>query len=388
MVLVGNKIDADEQRIILKSDGLHYAKEKFGNIPFLEVSAKTGTDINLAIITLVQEIIKDRIAKPRPVIVPYVIPLKSVQSNMINDVKKFVNNEEFHDIVFKTESMPIYANKLILQEREPILIVIAEEENFFIDTQYKLLLTVMEYIYTGNWDRPKNVIDQQLIDITTKLHKIKLPNLLSYIYNRTPISFETFFNSKVYSDITIIVEGKEIFAHKIILCMRNVLFNTMLHSNFKESTQEKVHLTEFSYDTIFTFINYLYSDKCTITGDNVTQLLHCCKFYQEHVLLNKCELFISEGLTVENVCYFYKLCIYYSMNKLKTICARYILLHFDDVKQTPSFTELPTLDQKLLYENKIIGIWLEPGTELTTLVSPTTQKTCSTSFFSKLFQFK
>lgn len=44
-MIVGNKIDLDEQRTVSKQRGLDYAESK--KIAFYEVSAKDGTNINL-----------------------------------------------------------------------------------------------------------------------------------------------------------------------------------------------------------------------------------------------------------------------------------------------------------------------------------------------------
>lgn len=75
--------------------------------------------------------------------------------------------------------------------------------------------------------------------------------------------------------------------------MRNEIFRTMF-TNFKESTQQIITLTEFkyaisiilnniSYDTMFNFIKFLYTDECEITGDNVVSLFECCNHYGEKV---------------------------------------------------------------------------------------------------------
>ena len=44
-MIVGNKIDLEEKRVVSKQRGLEYAESK--KIAFYEVSAKEGTNINL-----------------------------------------------------------------------------------------------------------------------------------------------------------------------------------------------------------------------------------------------------------------------------------------------------------------------------------------------------
>jgi len=57
MVLVGNKADLTDQRVISTEQGDELAK-KFGNCAFLEASAKTRTNVDLIFNTLIRQINK------------------------------------------------------------------------------------------------------------------------------------------------------------------------------------------------------------------------------------------------------------------------------------------------------------------------------------------
>ena len=56
MILLGNKIDKEEERIISNEDGEELAKEY--NIDFLETSNKNGTNINEAVLAIVKKILE------------------------------------------------------------------------------------------------------------------------------------------------------------------------------------------------------------------------------------------------------------------------------------------------------------------------------------------
>jgi len=63
-MLVGNKQDLDDRRVVTTSSAKEYASGL--NVPFLETSAKTGYDVELAFQTLTQEIINQQQGAPWP----------------------------------------------------------------------------------------------------------------------------------------------------------------------------------------------------------------------------------------------------------------------------------------------------------------------------------
>lgn len=63
MLLVGNKADLTDQRVISTEQGDELAK-KFGNCAFLEASAKTRTNVDLIFSTLIKQINKLNPGKP------------------------------------------------------------------------------------------------------------------------------------------------------------------------------------------------------------------------------------------------------------------------------------------------------------------------------------
>jgi len=55
MVLVGNKSDLEHERVVATSEGSDLAKT-YGNVPFLETSAKTRVNVEESFFTLVRQI--------------------------------------------------------------------------------------------------------------------------------------------------------------------------------------------------------------------------------------------------------------------------------------------------------------------------------------------
>jgi len=239
-------------------------------------------------------------------------------------------------------------------------------------------------VYTGEWNRPKDIEEKKLKEVIVKW---ELYQLLPYISVAHAIdenpTFELIFNTTVYSDISIIVEDKKILAHKVILSLRNPVFKAMFGINYKESTQREITLKEFQYDIIFNFIKFIYTDKCdNITEDNVIQLFQCCHQYQEKVLLNRCEIFIANGLTIENVCDIYQFSSQFNATELKNKCLTFISYRYNTVTQTNGFNDLQLSDKQLMENQKVDGIYIEEESVNPKSIPP------KLSFFSRFIKHK
>lgn len=64
---------------------------------------------------------------------------------------------------------------------------------------------------------------------------------------------------KEYSDVTLRIDGQEIFGHKAILAARSSYFHAMFASHLKESSQKVIELEGFSYDTIQAVVYFMYT---------------------------------------------------------------------------------------------------------------------------------
>ena len=70
-----------------------------------------------------------------------------------------------------------------------------------------------------------------------------------------------YFNDSEFSDVTFLVDGREIFAHKIILCTQSTYFDRIFKSGFRESKEKQVLIEDCSADTFMVMMEYLYTGK-------------------------------------------------------------------------------------------------------------------------------
>jgi hypothetical protein len=68
-----------------------------------------------------------------------------------------------------------------------------------------------------------------------------------------------FVNSERYADVTLVAEGREIRAHKAILCARSSHFRAMFTLGMREATTNVIEVGDISYQVLDTILNYLYS---------------------------------------------------------------------------------------------------------------------------------
>jgi len=81
-----------------------------------------------------------------------------------------------------------------------------------------------------------------------------------------------FVNNESLSDITFLVEGVHVHAHRLML-MRCKYFRAMLEGGFKESTEQRViELGEVRREIFLEFLKYLYTDIADVELDMAMEL--------------------------------------------------------------------------------------------------------------------
>lgn len=79
------------------------------------------------------------------------------------------------------------------------------------------------------------------------------------------------------SDITFLVEGIEIHAHKV-LCGRCPVLNAMFNSEMLEGRSTSISIQDVRHTIFLNLLEYLYTDDTQITLDNAMEL------FQVHII--------------------------------------------------------------------------------------------------------
>ncbi|XP_040076571.1 BTB/POZ domain-containing protein 6-B-like [Ixodes scapularis] len=115
-----------------------------------------------------------------------------------------------------------------------------------------------------------------------------------------------FFTEGRHTDVEFLVEHgsdppKSFKAHKMVLAMRNEVFETMFYGNLPEKDQ--VLVTDLHPDGFSAFLKYFYSQKATFV--DVNQALHtrtAAEKYMELELVEACHRFIRKSMLPTDVC--------------------------------------------------------------------------------------
>jgi len=211
-----------------------------------------------------------------------------------------------------------------------------------IDIPFNIFISIIEWLHTNTWNKPSLVTNKLIYDSIISLHTLELLPIFKDTHNvGEPVSFQLIFNANTYSDITLIVEGKQIYAHKVILALRNDKFRAMFDSNFKESTQKELLIENFSYNITLLFIKYLYTDTVGITIENVFELLECANYYNCTQLLRKCEIFIiSTVISTDCILNVYQYGLKYMNQTLIQACETFISYRHEKIALQSDFNLL------------------------------------------------
>ncbi|GAB9467032.1 hypothetical protein Gpo141_00004392 [Globisporangium polare] len=156
-------------------------------------------------------------------------------------------------------------------------------------------------------------------------------------------------NSEVMSDITFVVEGIPIYAHKI-LCMRCNYFKAMLTGEMLESRAREVEITDVRRPIFLSFLEYLYSDYLDVSVDVAMELFVAADRYGVDRLKRICESRMLGSLCIENAATILHAADLHNAAVLRDQCIAFMLNNFDAVTKTNSFEEMGRTNVELVFE--------------------------------------
>jgi hypothetical protein len=158
-------------------------------------------------------------------------------------------------------------------------------------------------------------------------------------------------------DVTLHVEGKKIYGHKVILSLGSKYFERMFESTMKEAKKNEVYLEEIDFNTLKCLLEFLYSD--TIDETNITlELLEAADRFEVMRLMEICCENLYKTINSENVAQIFEVSYRHSIVELTHDCIIYMakrwksLLKDEKVFQlTKKYGDLGTTVSALLAEN-------------------------------------
>uniref|UniRef100_A0A914Q3J1 BTB domain-containing protein n=1 Tax=Panagrolaimus davidi TaxID=227884 RepID=A0A914Q3J1_9BILA len=150
-------------------------------------------------------------------------------------------------------------------------------------------------------------------------------------------------------DFTIVVDGKETKAHKLILYSQSDVFSAMLNSNMRESNENKVVISDFSFDIVEAAVKMIYNCN-SVTSFSIDDLMSLLQFfdkYQIPELKDKIESVLIRKISSVSVCRLTNSAILTNSKKLKNACMEFLEVSF--ASKTP-LSDIEILDKDIAFE--------------------------------------
>jgi len=149
--------------------------------------------------------------------------------------------------------------------------------------------------------------------------------------------FLSILNTKLYSDISIIVENKRIPCHRNIISSRSSFFFNLVQT-VKEN---EIELKDVSYSPFMVVLEYLYSDKLNVTSiDQAIEVWRIAEKYGLSHLKHLAEVYVNEKITCEKAIEACQNAAIQSLNIFKTVIA-FLANNFEEAMELPSFVSIP-----------------------------------------------
>lgn len=157
-----------------------------------------------------------------------------------------------------------------------------------------------------------------------------------------PSSFQSDYKylltNKVFADITFVIEGQKILAHKCVLAARCEKFRAMLQDCFKEGQQNEIIL-ECKLGPFQALLEYLYTDNIPANCDMLMDLLALAEEYLLLHLKSICEIKMLDSLDLYNAASMLVHADLYRCEVLKKYCLQFIMTNHELLLMMPQFEQ-------------------------------------------------
>lgn len=143
-------------------------------------------------------------------------------------------------------------------------------------------------------------------------------------------------NAASFPDVTFIVEGEPVYAHRSVLTARSAHFRAMFTSGMKESRELVVPYAEWSRAAFLAMLEFLYTGSTREVSVPVAlELLGLADHIGLEGLRALSEALLVHRVDAHNVCTLVAHAHRHSASELKRFCLEYILKHSETIALDP-----------------------------------------------------
>lgn len=149
------------------------------------------------------------------------------------------------------------------------------------------------------------------------------------------------FNNKDLADVIFLVQGKQIYAHKLVLCLSSQVYRAMFLNNFKEKNDSlvEINVPNCSYDVFLLVLEYMYTGNIDLSlheatprgmSDSIEQTLAILEL-ADHLLLDhlkeRCERALLHAINVTSIEFLMQFAQQSNAKCLEAICCHFLRNH-------------------------------------------------------------
>ncbi|XP_049962764.1 leucine-zipper-like transcriptional regulator 1 [Schistocerca serialis cubense] len=140
------------------------------------------------------------------------------------------------------------------------------------------------------------------------------------------------------ADVTIMVDGFWLPAHRAVLTARSTVFAAIFREQVLEVTGGSITAIDMSHEVLGQLLQFMYSDEAPLLECVAAELLAVADKYCVSLLKQQCEQQMIFGLTVDNAADSAVLAFEHMCPKLKAAAINFISSHYKEVMATEGWT--------------------------------------------------
>ncbi|XP_070556315.1 kelch-like protein 7 [Ptychodera flava] len=141
-------------------------------------------------------------------------------------------------------------------------------------------------------------------------------------------------------DVELMVDGKAIASHRVVLAACSAFFHAMFTSKYTEAENAKVELKEVDSGTVETLVNFAYTGDIELTSSNVQSIMSAANRYQINDVIEMCVEFLKRELSPENCLGIREFANFLNSEKLHVQATKYSHENFTEVCKHEEFFEM------------------------------------------------
>ncbi|CAI5444963.1 unnamed protein product [Caenorhabditis angaria] len=160
-------------------------------------------------------------------------------------------------------------------------------------------------------------------------------------YPKSYAIFNEFRQKCQLCDVVLVMEGKKLSAHRVVLAAAIPYFRGMFTSGMLEATMKEIEIANMEYDTMELLLGYAYTGELRISTCNVQSLITGASFLQLHDVVQECAEFLITRLHCTNSLSIRDFCKTFGCTEqVIGMCNDFIEKHFLSISKDEEFKKL------------------------------------------------